>query len=269
MAASDAAVPALPLQDRLLRGHDGRVLERLSRASVTALDELLAADRLIDLTQPLGESTVLWPGSRPFVAETTVDHDTHGAYARDLALPEHAGTHIDAPAHFHRDGATTESIPLSALVRPAVRLDMRPLVSDDPAVVVSAADIEEIEGARRRDRRRAAPCSSTPAGIAFSDDPVRYGAVEPTSFPGIGADAARLLVARGVVGIGIDTLGVDPGGSLRFAAHRITLPAGLWHAEGLVGLERVPHRGAWLVVGALPIVAGSGAPARVFAVIPP
>ena len=30
----------------------------------------------------------------------------------------------------------------------------------------------------------------------------------------------------------------------------------------------VPQRGAWLVVGALPIVAGSGTPARVFAVIP-
>jgi kynurenine formamidase len=102
----------------------------------------------------------------------------------------------------------------------------------------------------------------------YLDDPVRYGALEPTAFPGIGADAARLLVARGVVGIGIDTLGVDPGGSLRFAAHRITLPAGLWHVEGLTGLERVPLRGAWLVVGALPIVAGSGAPARVFAVIP-
>src|SRR5262249_22464137 len=158
---------------------------------------------------------VLWPGSMPFAAETTVDHDTHGCYARDLALPEHAGTHLDAPAHFHRDGATTEQIPLAALVRPAVRLDVRSLVGDDPMVVVSAAAIEALEA---RD-------GTIPAGCAvlvntgwdrFLDDPVRYGAVEPTSFPGIGADAARLLVARGVVGIGIDTLGVDPGGSLRF-----------------------------------------------------
>lgn len=62
---------------------------------MSALDELLAANRLIDLTQPLGPGTVLWPGSRPFTADTTVDHDTHGAYARDLALPEHSGTHLD------------------------------------------------------------------------------------------------------------------------------------------------------------------------------
>src|SRR3989454_1560321 len=32
-------------------------------------------------------------------------------------------------------------------------------------------------------------------------------------------------------------MGVDPGGSLRFAAHRITMPAGLWHAEGHVAVK--------------------------------
>jgi kynurenine formamidase len=231
-----------------------------------SLDELLAPDRLIDLTQPLGPATVLWPGSRPFATETTVDHDTHGAYARDLALPEHAGTHIDAPFHFARGGATADQLPLAALVRPAVRLDVRELVGDDPAFALAAVQVEEIE---RRE-------GEIPPGSAvlvhtgwdrFVGDPERYGGGSHTAFPGLTAGAARLLVRRGVVGIGIDTLGIDPGESSTFAAHRITMPAGLWHAEGLVGLERVPPRGAWLVVGALPIVDGSGAPARVFAVV--
>ena len=234
---------------------------------MAGLDELLSPDHLIDLTQPLGPATVLWPGSRPFTAETTVDHDTHGAYARDLALPEHAGTHLDAPVHFARDGATTEGLRLAALVRPAVRLDVRALVGDDPSFVLSAANVQEIE---RRD-------GEIPAGSAllvntgwdrFLRDPERYGGGARTAFPGLGGDAARLVVARGVVGIGIDTLGVDPGASHTFSAHRITMPAGLWHVEGLVGLDRVPPRGAWLVVGVLPIVDGSGAPARVFAVLP-
>ncbi|TML66701.1 MAG: cyclase family protein [Actinobacteria bacterium] len=267
MAPPDAPVPALPLQDRLLRRRDRRVHERLT-GGVTGLDELLAADRLVDLTQPLGESTILWPGSHPFETETTVDHDAHGAYARDLALPEHAGTHIDAPAHFHRGGATADLIPLATLVRPAVRLDVRELVGDDASFALSAEDIEDLEREDGLIRPDSAVLVDT-GWDRYLDDPVRYSGGETTSFPGIGADAARLLVARGIVGIGIDTMGVDPGGSLRFAAHRITMPAGLWHAEGLVGLERVPARGAWVVVGALPIVGGSGAPARIFAVIPP
>ncbi len=51
--------------------------------------------------------------------------------------------------------------------------------------------------------------------------------------------------------------------------HHTTLPAGLWQLEGLVGLERVPARGAWLVVAPLRLVDGSGSPARVFAILPP
>lgn len=234
---------------------------------MAALDELLAPDRLIDLTQPLGPGTVLWPGSRPFTTETIVDHDTHGAYARDLRLPEHAGTHVDAPVHFARDGATTEELTLATLVRPAVRLDVRDLVGDNRSFALAEADIAEIE---RRD-------GEIPAGSAvlvhtgwdrFLGDTEQYRGDAQPAFPGVGADAARVLVARGVVGIGIDTLGVDPGESASFSAHRITMPAGLWHAEGLVGLERVPVRGAWLVVAVIPIVDGSGAPARVFAVLP-
>jgi kynurenine formamidase len=98
-------------------------------------------------------------------------------------------------------------------------------------------------------------------------DPARYiGAMD---FPGVSVGAARLLVARGVVGIGIDTLGVDPGAATDFPVHAgVTLPAGVWHLEGLVGLGRLPPRGATLVVGVLPLAGGSGAPARVLALLP-
>ena len=46
-----------------------------------------------------------------------------------------------------------------------------------------------------------------------------------------------------------------------------TLVHGAWNLEGLVSLDQVPPVGAWLVVGALPLVGGSGTPARVFALI--
>jgi kynurenine formamidase len=194
---------------------------------VTDLAAALAPERLVDLTQPLGPETVLWPGSRPFEAAVEVDHETHGAYARDLALPEHAGTHLDAPVHFARDGAAAHELPLDALVRPAVRLDVRDLVGDDAGYAVSAAEIEAIEARE----------GVIPAGSAllvhtgwdrYAADATRYAA----AFPGIGEGAARLLVERGIAGIGIDTLGVDPGRATAFPAHRLTLPAGIWHLEG-------------------------------------
>jgi kynurenine formamidase len=234
---------------------------------VIDLSALLAPDRLVDLTQPLGPSTVLWPGSTPFGAVVDADYDTHGGYARTLTLPEHSGTHLDAPAHFHRGGPTTEAIPLSELVLPAVKLDVRDLVADNPAAEVPAAAIEAIEA---RDGRLPAGCAVLvhTGWDAYVHDRTRYVGANRPALPGLAADAGRLLVERGVRGVGIDTLGIDPGHSTSYAVHRTTLPAGLWHLEGLVGLERVPPRGAWLVAAVLPVVAGSGAPARVFAILP-
>jgi kynurenine formamidase len=235
---------------------------------VTDLAALLSPSRLVDLTQPLGPATVLWPGSTPFAVRVVADFDTHGGYARELEVPEHAGTHLDAPIHFARDGTDVADLPLDVLVRPAVKLDVRDRVADNPAYEVCAADVEAIE---ERD-------GAIPAGAAvlvhtgweaFVADPARYsGGGDPPSFPGLAVDAAELIVARGAVGVGIDTLGIDPGHVAGFPAHAVTLPAGLWHLEGLVGLERVPPRGAWVVVAPIPIVAGSGAPARVFAILP-
>ena len=233
-----------------------------------ALDALLAPDRLLDLTQPLGPATPLWPGSRPLEVEVESDHDADGLYLRNIALPEHAGTHLDAPAHYHPGGATTDRVPLATLVRPAVRLDVRDLVGDDARFALDAATVEQIEGREGRIPAGAAVLVCT-GWDRFLDDPARYGgASSPPSFPGLARDAARLLVRRRVAGIGIDTLGVDPGHVVEPLVHRITLPAGLWHLEGLVNLDRVPARGAWLVAGVLPLVDGSGAPARVFAVLP-
>jgi kynurenine formamidase len=92
-------------------------------------------------------------------------------------------------------------------------------------------------------------------------------APERLRFPGFGASAAELFVERGVAGIGIDTAGVDRGSDTANPVHHTTLPAGLWHLEGLVDLGSVPSRGALLVVGALKLSSGSGAPARVLALI--
>ena len=75
-------------------------------------------------------------------------------------------------------------------------------------------------------------------------------------FPGYGADAARLLVERGVVGIGIDTLSLDHGPSADFATHKIMLAAGKYRIENLANLDPLPVRG------------GSQTQARVLARLP-
>lgn len=224
--------------------------------------------RLVDLTQPLGPATPLWPDSTPFEARVDVDHERDGAYARTLRLPEHSGTHLDAPAHFAQGGPTIEAIPLERLVRPAVVVDARPLADGDPGFLLERRHLEEVE---RRDGPIPAGCAVLVCfgWDAHVGDPDRYlGPPGALAFPGLAEDAARLLVERRVAGLGVDTLSTDAGSSTTYPVHGVILPAGIWQLEGLVGLDRLPPRGAWLVAAPLLLVEGSGTPARVFALLP-
>jgi kynurenine formamidase len=225
---------------------------------------------VVDLTQPLGPETVLWPGSARFEAVAHSQITTSGAYARNLALPEHSGTHIDAPSHFAPAGIHAADIPAERLVVECAVIDCRDACRDDPAFTLER---EHVEAAERTDGpiARGAAVLLWTGWEAHRTDPTRYlgGATEAElAFPGFGLSAAEALLERDVVGLGIDTVGVDPGHARDFPVHHLTLPAGLWHLEGLVGLAAVPPRGATLVVGALRLVDGSGAPARVFALVP-
>lgn len=224
---------------------------------------------VVDLSQPLDESTILWPGSRSVRAEVVSELERDGSYARVLTTPEHAGTHLDAPAHFAPGGWRAHEIPAERLVVACAVLDVSASCAGDPDHAVPASEIEELE---RRDGR-------VPAGSAalvrtgwdrFRGEGARYlGGCrrDDLQFPGLAPSAAELLLDRGVVGIGIDTVGIDPGTAADAPVHHITLPAGLWHLEGLVNLEALPPRGALLFVGALALTEGSGAPARVLAVV--
>jgi kynurenine formamidase len=230
---------------------------------------MLSIDRVVDLTRPIQDDMAVWPGMPSPSFDVMFNHDEHGIFVRKLHITEHAGTHIDAPAHFIKGGTTVEALALDALVCPAVVIDVSDKCKDNPDYAVAVADVERFESAYGQVPAGSAVLIHT-GWDAFWDDPERFvGVVGDLHFPGIGEDAARLLVKRGVAGIGIDTLGIDPGSvGDAFPVHgAITLPAGAWHLEGLVNLGDVPPTGAWIVVGSLPLTGGSGAPARVYALV--
>jgi kynurenine formamidase len=217
--------------------------------------------RVIDLTQTLGPATALWPGSEAVERRVVVDHATDGMYDQVWRTPEHAGTHLDAPAHFAPDGARVDQIPADRLVVECAVLDVRDLCAEDPDFTLEAGHVRAIESRDTRIERGSAVLVHT------GWDRPGYLDADELHFPGVGPSAAELFIERGVVGIGIDTAGIDPGHAADAPVHHITLPAGLWHLEGLVNLGELPARGALLFVGALKLEEGSGAPARVLALV--
>jgi len=155
-------------------------------------------------------------------------------------------------------------------VRPLVVIDIAAEVGTNADATLSLDQVHAFEVRNGRIPDRAAVFLRT-GWETFNTDPVRYAnAGGELKFPGFGPEAARFLVdERGAVGLGTDTLGIDPGVATDFVVHRqISLSTGVWHVEGLTNLAGLPALGAWVVVAPLRLADGSGSPCRVFALVP-
>jgi kynurenine formamidase len=87
-------------------------------------------------------------------------------------------------------------------------------------------------------------------------------------FPGFHPEATDwLMQERRVRGMAVDTLSLDFGASKDFKTHYAWLPSGRWGLECVANLDRVPARGATLVVGAPKIRGATGGPTRVLALV--
>ena len=216
--------------------------------------------RVIDLTRTLEEATVLWPGTPPLVVESSETIDADGSFTRRITLDEHSGTHFDAPSHFAEGAAHVGDVAADALVRPLSVIDFSEKCVNQPDAVLEVEDLLAHEALH----------GTIATGAAVFLRTEWPGVSDTLRFPGFGVDAARFLaVEREVAGLGIDTLGIDPGYAADFPVHRdVTLPRGIWHVENLTNLAAVPPIGAWAAVGVPRIAGAAGFPARVFALVP-
>ncbi len=227
--------------------------------------------RVIDLTYAINDHLPAWPGDEhPFVATVNASPDKDGYFTRKFCMLEHYGTHMDAPNHFPPGKESVDQISARHLFCPAVVIDVREETQKDADARLSVAQIENWE--KRHGRIPAGAIVLLRTGWASRwPDPTRYRNLDSASvmhFPGYSVEAAKLLVARGVSGLGIDTLSVDYGPSKDFEVHRITLPAGLYHLENLADMSALPEAGAFVVAAPIKLEGGSGGACRVFAILP-
>ncbi len=238
---------------------------------------LPAGARLIDLSHGFDETTIYWPtATEGFALESVAYGETEGGYfyaANNLCTPEHGGTHIDAPRHFSDDGVTAEAIPLARLIAPAVVIDMSDDAAKDRDALLSPAHIEAFEA-------KHGPITPGTIVLVRTDwserwpDRERYlgdatpGDASNLHFPGIGEDAAKLLVERQIAAVGLDTASLDHGPSHEFLAHRTLAAANIPGFENLHSLAELPARKALVIALPMKIVGGSGGPLRAIAVVP-
>lgn len=209
----------------------------------------LPATGWIDATATLDPaSTPIYEGDAPMRFDFLKDMRRGDALTLSAySLGAHSGTHVDAPMHFVRDGASVDRIPLDPLVGPARVIDVA-----DNVQAIDAAELDRHpwRGATRVLFRTRSSLRGWMASSTFHRD-----------FAYVAPDAAQRLADAGVVLVGIDYISAEQFGAPAPLSHRILLGRGIPIVEGLA-LAQVPAGDYDLVVLPIKVAGHEAAPAR-------
>ncbi len=199
---------------------------------------------IYDISLPITDDLPVWPGDVPVAVRGTEP----GALPRvsRVTLSCHAGTHVDAPAHFLAGGANIDQMPLEVLIGPAWVAHL-PGPGPITAARLAAADIPDgpIRLLLRTDNSEA---RATQRGF-------------DRAYIAMTADAADWVLRRGLRLIGVDGPSVELFDASGFPVHHALLGAGLVIVENLA-LTGVPAGAYRLICLPLRIAGVEGAPAR-------
>ncbi len=242
-------------------------------SSAFALDE----KKLIDMTYSFAADTLHWPTAKPFHLQKVHEGRTAAGFwysSYNYGGSEHVGTHLDAPFHFAEGKWTTEQIPLGQTIGPAVVIDVRRQAEADRDYRLSEAVIRSWEKQHGRIPSGSIVLMHSGWGKYWGDRNRYFGSDVPGDasrlhFPGVSKEAAAFLVKqRNVKAVGIDTPIIDHGPSKDFIAHQILGAANVPIFENVAALDRLPATGATVFAVPMKIKGGSGAPLRIFALLP-
>jgi kynurenine formamidase len=238
---------------------------------------------VVDLTAPLSSQTPVIVLPEPFGQTDRFElheisrYDDRGPawYWNNISTGEHTGTHLDAPIHWvtGQKSEDVSQIAPSRLVAPAAVLDVADRAAADPDFLLDIDDVRAWE----------AQHGALPTGgwlllrtgwDARSHSQAEFLNADETGphTPGVSVQCARWLADEApVMGFGVETVGTDAGAAHSFdppfPCHTFLLGAGKYGLTQLQNLALLPPTGSVLVVTPLPIVGGSGSPARVLALV--
>jgi kynurenine formamidase len=179
-----------------------------------------------------------------------------GFNTTNLHLYSHAGTHLDAPAHFLGDARTLEQLDLTKCLGPAQVID---LSHKTPDSLITVDDLAPYSAAIGRGSR-----------LLLRTDWDKH-ADQPdyrTSFPRIALELAKWLAERAIWLLGVETPAVA---SIQdreelVAVHRALLQAEIVIVESLANLRSLADDSIFFIALPLKIEGCDGSPIRAVAI---
>ncbi|MFA6263499.1 MAG: cyclase family protein [Candidatus Babeliales bacterium] len=170
----------------------------------------------IDISWPITNDASSYKNRHVVHIEPTKTFTRDGARESRIALDSHTGTHIDAPAHFLKDGITVDQLCFDKLIGPCRVLDLT-MVSEK----IMAKDLNAHE-----------PCNGEILLLKTTNSSHTPIAPFDPNFVYLSAEAADYLVSKKIKTVGIDYLGIERN-QPEHQTHRSLLSAGIVIIEGL------------------------------------
>lgn len=259
----------------------------MANNALAALIDALASGevKVVDLTQLLDPDTPvidlppMFAASPGLSLELISKYDDNGPawYWNTLTLGEHTGTHFDAPVHWitgkDLPDNTTDTIPPSRLVAPAVVVDVSAEVTQNEDFLLTPERVQQWESEHGQIQAGSWFLLRTDWSKRQGREAFLNAREDGPHSPGFTPDCVRFLAnERDVLGVGVETVGTDAGqaGGMdpAFPCHTIMHGAGKFGLASLINLDQLPPTGALVIAAPLKIVNGSGSPLRVLALVP-
>lgn len=259
-----------------------RLIKRVKISLFISVQALLCStafasgSQWIDLTHAFSEESISWPTADNFILAPDFVGQTKGGYyyrTYNFCGAEHGGTHIDAPAHFAKNGQTTAQLPLDKLMGPAVVVDVSHQALENKDYLISLADLVKWEKQYGKIPTHTIVLFFT-GFEQFWPHPKQYlgtdergdEAIAQLHFPGLDKKAAKWLVEqRHIKAVGIDSASIDYGQSKDFMTHRIFAEKDIPIFENIAHLDKLPPKNNYIVALPMKIAQGSGGPLRIIA----
>lgn len=248
--------------------------------SLWQIQQVLAHKRYVDLTHAFAAGIPHWPGFPDEVRKTIYWYGKRpdvmgtGFFSEVYTHVGQWGTHVDPPAHFVKGLRTIDQIDPKEMLLPLVVIDVHGEAAKNPDYTLSLERVKKWEKdhgpipagafvAMRTDWSKRWP------DAAKMENKDTSGVAH---YPGWSLPALKYLYEeRNITASGHETTDTDPGIATTkddYSLETYVLGTNHYQIELLTNLDEVPEAGAIVVVSFPKPKAGSGFPARVFAIVP-
>jgi kynurenine formamidase len=244
------------------------------------MQQALASKKFVDLTHEFAPGIPRWPGFPDEARKTIYWYDKKpdmlgaGFFSEVFTHVGQWGTHVDPPAHFIKGLRTVDQIEPKEMFLPLVVIDVHDDATQNPDYALTLERLKKWEQQHGRIPAGAFVAMRTDWSKRWPD----AGRMENKDskgiahYPGWSMPALRFLYEeRKITASGHETTDTDPGVATTkddYSLETYVLSTNHYQIELLTNLDQVPESGAIVIASFPKPKAGSGFPARVFAIVP-